>query len=124
MITLPMPSMTTQKVVLGQDTPVTGVVPSTFVTVHAAFPSVGFVDVITLPTLSTATHKLALGHEIPCTKLAPATVAETHAAAAPGGLLERTGVLLGGGIKPAGASLPPASPFTNTQRLGPAHETP
>src|ERR1051325_5206499 len=117
MITLPMPSTTTQKVVLGQDTPVTGFVPSTFVTVHAAFPSVGFVDVITLPTLSTATHKLALGHEIPCTKLAPATVAETHAAADPVGLLELTRVLLAGGVKPAGGSLPPRPPVTNTKRL-------
>src|SRR2546426_11079554 len=118
-----MPSTATQKVMLGQDTPVRGLVPSTFVSVQAALPPVGLLDVITLPALSTATQKLTLGHEMPCTLPAPATFAETQAAADPVGLLELTRVLLAGGVKPAGASLAGASPVAATPRLGPGKET-
>ncbi len=82
-------------------------VPATLVTVQAAAPPVGLLEVTTLPLRSTATQRPLLGQDTP-SALMPELVT-VHAPAPPVGLLEVT-------------TLPPRS--TATQRPLVGQDTP
>ena len=73
---LPLKSTATQRPLLGQDTPdrlvaseFGSLVLSTWVTVQAAAPPVGLLEVTTLPSWSTATQRPVLGQDTPSSKL-------------------------------------------------------
>jgi hypothetical protein len=63
---------------------------STEVTVQAAAPPVGLLDVTTLPPLSKATHRPLLGQDTPDIELKKSTWVTVQAAAPPVGLLDVT----------------------------------
>lgn len=82
---LPQPTAA-QKLVLTQCTAF--IETPTFVTVQAAPPPVGVVEVITLPSWSTATQRLVLGHDTLCRTPEPLMWAAVQTEAAPGRLVE------------------------------------
>src|SRR3989475_13208504 len=90
MTTLPPRSAATQRLLLGQDTPARAVEPSTLVTVQAAAPPVGLLEVTALavPSASTATQRVILGQGARARKSEAAASVTAHAAAAAVGLLE------------------------------------
>src|SRR6202521_2313641 len=101
-----------QRLLLGQDTPVRWLEPTTLVTVQAAAPPVGLREVTTLPLgvptlplLSTATQRTLLGQDTLTRELVPSTLVTVQAAAPPMGLLEVT-------------TLPPLSTATQRPLLG------
>src|SRR2546426_12037011 len=107
MTTLPPRSAATQRLLLGQDTPARAVEPSTLVTVQAAAPPVGLLEVtaLALPSASTATQMLMLGQATPERELEPSTLVPVHAAAPPVVLLDVT-------------TLPATATATQRPRLG------
>ena len=82
--------MATQSAAEGQATAVSGVLPSTLLTVQAPAPPVGFVEVITFPPLSTPTHSEFDAHETATTTLVvPSTPTTSFHAPVPAvGLVE------------------------------------
>src|SRR5207247_2433441 len=89
MRTLPvLKSTATQKLSVGQDTPDKPPAPATLVTVHAAAPPVGLLEVTTVPPLPTATHSRTLGHETPFRLDAPIRLLSVHAVSLPVGFVE------------------------------------
>jgi hypothetical protein len=71
-----------------QDTPDKPPAPATLVTVHAAAPPVGLLEVTTVLPLPTATHSRTLGHETPFRLDAPIRLLSVHAVSLPVGFVE------------------------------------
>ena len=114
--TLPKLSTATHRLLLGQDTPVRKLEPSTCASFQAVAPPIGLVEVTTLPLVSTATQRTLLGQDTAVSRgplalgpTEPSTLVTFQATAPPVGLLDET-------------ALPWSSIATHRLLLG--HDTP
>lgn len=107
-ITLPLWSTATHRLMVGHDTPVTSSLPSMSMGFHVDAPPDGLIETTALPLLSTSTQKLALGHEMLLIVFDPSMSVIVQADTPPVGFVEMS-------------PLPALS--TATQRLVVGHDT-
>ena len=121
MITLPMASTATHRVLLGQDTPVRELVPSTLVTVQAAFPPVGLLGRDHVARVVYRNAETDAGARHPVHKVGAVHVGHRPGRRPAGRVARGDQRAAAGWIKPTGESKP-AAPLLNTEaRSGTRH---